>query len=795
MTASNSFSSIRGQVAQVTILVGAASVSALATAAEPEFLAAQAEAVAVNPEGASFAIELVDPQTQFRVGQLIPLDLVHTFGEPSEFLINDGLASGSGTARLLEVFRVSPQTGTRQQTSDKPNFYHWAGGTPREPKTDRVYRYRVYLNEWRRFDKPGKYRFYSVSARVWKPNVWPSGNNELRLTSNVLELEIIPVTGQWQDEQLRMAVEVLDRQADETKEHRALRREALRRLRYLDTEAATRELARRHPGRNEGEKYDIGMGMHESRYKAAAVDELKRRLDVPDFVVTAPFLCQLVYLAADVQVPIDYWAFRDGKGSREELDRLTKEHRASKQRLFVEFFHAAWAAAEKKEPLVRARSVFELFQFASYSNMRDEALLTPERLAHIRAAVLIVFEQLPERDQELLLTLYWRQFGGVDFLPALRRFIAVAPEREEGARFPVPLDKSFRRFLELAPEEGRALVLAELRRTRPRATVDSLTLLPDRPIPELDDSLATRLEESMDDLYESELAAALVARYGSAAIYDRVRKLYGDDGRSWLSDMRVSMLAYLVRHNHEKGGQLVERALDARGKTGRYCTVLTDVARVHMAAELERIAIERLDDENLELAGDAVRLLRKHGSAAAEQIIWQKFERWHTAWKDRVGELKVVDSGSQTDPQVRFEYELVNALIYGRSWFTDLPKLKRVRSLCLTKPNRTMVDSRLYSWREPVAIQFQEGTESEFLSTHRSFHRGNPSYDCWYVAQYTAYSLAELKKLLARFPKGTTLSFPTGMLTDAQADERLFTDLQQHVASHGLKLVKAQRPE
>ncbi len=72
----------------------------------------------------------------------------------------------------------------------------------------------------------------------------------------------------------------------------------------------------------------------------------------------------------------------------------------------------------------------------------------------------------------------------------------------------------------------------------------------------MDDLLATRLEDSISDLYDVELAAALVARYGSAAIYDRVRIAYGDDGKNWLSDVRVSMLAYLVRHNPREGGQL-----------------------------------------------------------------------------------------------------------------------------------------------------------------------------------------------------------------------------------------------
>ncbi|MCL4204806.1 MAG: hypothetical protein KJ000_20195 [Pirellulaceae bacterium] len=784
----SSFRWMRGRVAQLLMLLGTSLAAAWGTSAEPDFLATHAEAVAANPEGAQFAIELADPQPQYRVGQLIPVDLVYTFREPNKFLINDGLARGSGTARLLEVFRVSPPTGTRRRTSDEPNFYHWAGGTPRRPEANRVYRYRVYLNEWRRFDQPGKYRFYSTSARVWRPEFSPPRNNDLRLTSNLVELEIIPATSQWQDEELRMAVEVLDRHSQETEEHRALRREALRRLRYLDIEAAIRELARRHPGRNEGEVYDIGMGLHESRYKDAAVEELKRRLDDRDFLVTAPFLLQLGRLAADIQVPIDYQAFR-GEGSREQLDQLEKEHRLSEHRLFVEFFHAAWAAAETKEPLVRARSLFELFQFGSYSNLRDERLLTSERRVQIRAAVLAVFEQLPAADQRLLLTSHWRQFGGTDFLPALRRFIAVAPRREKGADLPLPIDSAFCRLVELAPEEGHSLVLAELRRERPRASLHSLTLLPDRPIPELDDSLATRLEQSIDNLGDAELAAALVARYGSAAVYDRVRQVYGDKGGSWACNLQASMLAYFLRHNSREGRQLVGQALDARERTRCYRTLLTDVAGVQMTAELERIAIGRLDDDNLEIAADALRVLQRHGSPAVEEIIWQRFAKWHAAWKDRGGELKV-GGGAQADSQVRFESALVDAVIYGRNWFTDPPKLKRLRSLCLTEPNRTLVDHRLDSWREPVAIQFSAGTESEFPSARPSFQRGTPSYDCWFVAQYTAHSLAAVKELLARFPQGTTLSFPTGMLSDPQAEEQLFGDLQQYVAAHGLKLVE-----
>ena len=84
----------------------------------------------MNAPGISFTIELTDGKTHFHVGELIPFDMVYEFRENGAYQINDGLAQGSGTARLLEVFRVSPRAGTRRSTQEEPNFYRWAGGGP-----------------------------------------------------------------------------------------------------------------------------------------------------------------------------------------------------------------------------------------------------------------------------------------------------------------------------------------------------------------------------------------------------------------------------------------------------------------------------------------------------------------------------------------------------------------------------------------------------------------------------------------------------------------------------------------
>ena len=214
-----------------------------------------------------------------------------------------------------------------------------------------------------------------------------------------------------------------------------------------------------------------------------------------------------------------------------------------------------------------------------------------------------------------------------------------------------------------------------------------------------------------------------------------------------------------------------------------------------MSAALERIAIERLNDSNHDIASGAISMLQGYGSDAGEKALWRRFETWHDTWKDRVDKLKAVADGRQTDQQIWHERALVRALSHGTNWITGRAKLERLRTLCLTDPGRKEVDSLLEGWREPIAIRFNSGVDGEFPSAPLSgmiSTSGRNIDDQWWVAQNFVDSLAELKKLLCRFPVGTTFGFPTGMLTDSVAEQRLFDDLKQTLAPHGMKLVKSQ---
>ena len=461
------------------------------------------------------------------------------------------------------------------------------------------------------------------------------------------------------------------------------------------------------------------MALVESRHKAAALEELQRRLDAADFVVTPQFFVNLVGLAVDVEQPIDVYAARQGQQSQEELARRERQRAAIQPALWLKYFEAAWAAAEDKPPVVRASSLLQLFKLRGDTGRGFAIPFPPERQQSLRAAVLPVFARLPPSDQSWLLESNWRRLGGADWLPALRAFVAIAPERDRDSGGPVILDSVFKRHAGAVPEEARSLILTEIRRPTPRATDESLTRLPAEPIPDLDDLLADRLEKSLGDLDDAVFAARLVAHYGSPAIRGRVREAYGDHGGKWACAIQAGLLAYFLRHDPKEGPALLKQAISERRYTGCYRTVLSDVARIGMSPALERAAIEHLDDADREIAANAADALGAHGSPAAEQSLWDAMKKWRDAWRDRAGELNVVVNGSQVDPQVRLEQALVHALARSNVWIADQQKLERLRALCITRHSQDDVGRCLEAWRGPVAIRFSPGADSELARQPR----------------------------------------------------------------------------
>ena len=160
----------------------------------------------------------------------------------------------------------------------------------------------------------------------------PPGNYSLRLgISNEVKFQVLPATPEWQAEQLASALAVLD--ADHTKDTPSdieRTEQAVRVLRFLGSEASTRELARRfwfydrqrqvHPisaeypinlffyGYERSQDYwDIKAGLIASPFRAVAIEELTVAIHDPRHPATRAMVETLALL--EIQSKPEYPRF------------------------------------------------------------------------------------------------------------------------------------------------------------------------------------------------------------------------------------------------------------------------------------------------------------------------------------------------------------------------------------------------------------------------------------------------------------------------------------------------------
>ena len=229
----------------------------------------------ISPATGTAKLTLKGGQSVYHEGEIIPLQLALTYK-----LVQYRPRTGPN----LRHFSFCLTPGGRDPLQDDEESGLWGGGAAGQIgpydvfNPDVTYVQDMVLNE---------------SKAV------PPGNYRLRLgISNEVEFQVIPATPEWQAEQLASALAVLDaHHAKDTSSDIERTKQALRVLRFLGSEASTRELARRfwfydqerqvHPivaeypinpsfyGYERSQNYwDIKAGLIASPYRAVAIEEL-----------------------------------------------------------------------------------------------------------------------------------------------------------------------------------------------------------------------------------------------------------------------------------------------------------------------------------------------------------------------------------------------------------------------------------------------------------------------------------------------------------------------------------------
>ena len=751
-----------------------------------------------NPRGVTLTLRPGEGKTKWRRGEAIRIELEFSTDRPGTYVFDN--ASHDRSGRLgIDAFILDPQGGAADPLYD---YFHgrrsgFMGGIsspgPLEEEK-RVIRYD--LNEWLRFDRPGKYRLYVTSGRI---SLGGEGREvipkPLAVVSNIIEFEVLPRDESWEQEALREAVLELaasDRAPAHGQEAEAKRESSCRALRFLNTEAAAREMVRLFRETDRQCEFEYFFGLLGSPHRAFIVGEMERGIADPAQPVSLMYLDTLSRLATGLKLPAESRPpYPAGDETKAKLwQEGFKKIRDAQNDFLLAYARKLYASLSGKVPEARALSIKTLLDVPGRVPPEKKTEEVTSWLEKLPAELANSFPDLTPELQSRLLNPLWLKAAGAATVPALMRLFENPPQ---GA------DQYFRgtvlqRIYDLSPAEGRELIIKEVSRARPRADYKTLSLLPEQSLPELDGVLAANLEKNVpyeeptleggDEQYRSvEAISQLIERYASPAILPRVKEVYRRvPANSWACLPQSALLAYISHAEPAAGKELIREALAARDeeRSRCYASVLGGVAGLHMSPELEELAVSALSDPAPEVVNSAAGVLGSYGSAAAEEKLWQRLEEWHAKWQGRSAELRGKRPGlpeEGADPlavEALIESALVRALTTGQAWLADAGRLKRLKTLCLTEESCDEVEKLSKAGPPTVSITFDEAN-------------GKPTY-LNISPQYHFSSAEAFMRKLIQYPPGTLFKVEVHGSAGKQAQG--FTEaLKGYLEARGYKVM------
>lgn len=734
--------------------------------AAPNFEAARLKASAANPPGVSLTVSLPLGRTQFHQGEVIPLTAVFASRLPKTYRLN----TGPGDRELWDsdAFQVDNAAGAPDPLAvyyDHQFGFSYNGPGPfSRPLGARPLAVPFVLNEWLRFDAPGRYRVYLTSGRVMDVGKQPQSifSAQGRATaSNAVEFEVLPGDPAWDARTLRQALPLLGAGSfnDGTQDARMA---AARTVRFLETPDALRAMVALY-GRltefdswNSSIYYQMRMGLLGYPQPTLVIQEMERRIADPDFPVFSFFLSDLAQARFLAAYPQLFPPFVPHDPVADKARQALLQKRLAALRVLDEQGNKDLTNAL---PAKRARA-----RAVSLATLFGTGYIYTDTAAHrALARVLVpVFDDLtPEEQSSLLGDDTWPLLRVPAMLPHLRRLYA-NPQTKEAYDAVSMRSLALRRLRALAPAEGRTLLLAEIKSAKPRVDDTTLCSLPDRTLPSFDPLLVRNLENSLPS-GEGDLQSRLVERYATRAVLSHIRALSrGEDAASYCAT-QSNLIAYFLRTDHAYGLKQMRKVLATRKKTGCYRFVLGEVAALAPGPDVERLAVAHLHDPDTPVVADAVKTLGAYGSPAAEAALWARMRQWHQQWAGKA--IPVTSEAGQ------LEYALSFALATSPGWLADRPKLQALENLCVTSNARSNMAGFVKEWAAPISITYMG------------------ERDDWSLVQYDQLpSLAALENKLSQFPRGTRFRLSSSNLSDRIQQMQAFKQLKPFLEKRGMQI-------
>jgi len=708
-----------------------------------------------------FVIRLRDGQRKFRQGQIITVEL--GYGASAQAPAKRFPDHPDQPGLAVDQFVLLPRTGVVDPLRDfLGSVGGWDGPPPRVvPFVEAEASWTTaVINEWFRFDKPGEYTLrvlaHAVRASYEAYGSRPAGANTVE--SNALEFEIVSAEPAWQAATLQKALESL-----ETKSPVESQQYGCRILRFLATPQAVDKMVEHYADPDIcGADYRDGLFAFPDR--EYAVRTLEDGLLKPSVVVSAGYLDTLARLSAYLQHP-------------EFLPGVDEEQLGTSGWPTGGFLAAHWelieaeqdrqvqvllGALDNKLAGPRALCLKAIFDSPMAHQPTLLTSIDPALLAKLRKEMASSFTELPISEQSMLLYGRWENIASAEMMPVLKQLCENPPPGLNEQFIAFALDDLYR----IDPTEGRALILAEMKRPVPRLDLRFVRLLPDKEIPELDNPLVENLEAGNGD---EDNIVQLIGRYATPAVFTRVLEIEEPRVDRLSCEAQTAFIAYAIKSDPIRGTEILDKRVSAHN--GCSPTVLSEVASRQMTPQIERLAILHVGDLDPQLAAGAAATLGEYGSAGAEQPLWDRLEKWHARWAAHSSDLpNGYGSALHNGLETALERSLIDALGAGQAWFAGPDVLGRLARLCASSGGCQRV---------------HEIAEEAAAAPNINVYGSEPTYHAS-VAQYQINSVVSLKQKLAQFPKGTI--FAWSFAGDEKEGASILADLREFLKGYGMTI-------
>ncbi|MEO7719505.1 MAG: hypothetical protein ABIY70_25155 [Capsulimonas sp.] len=759
-----------------TAAKAAATDAAPDTSASLNFDARHTQDVASNPEGVTCVLRLPNSKTEFHMGEVIPLEATIAWNKEERYRYcperETRVRYGAGDEFIVDREEDAPDPLGVYFASLLNGGYSGPGHSW-QTEGSKPFALEMLLNNWRRFDKAGVYRIYLRTNRVQlqKPDedtIYSLG--PMRTASNAVSIEILPSDPAWSSQTLAKELPRFVFTQDGGKGSA----DVARTIRLLDTPESIQAIVDRWAKSIFPEARAIGqnesyLGLMGSRRRSYAIERMQVKMQDRDASIGDAYISGLSELQAfdrypDITTPgFVKW----------EIER--KRNKA-KYEFLQQNLIDLWKTFRQKRGAARTQTAFTLFLPRQYVPKFNPARKMLGEILTARFASLPQYEQTtllgdnvwPQiRSPKMLKPLY-DVYRNLPSIPNSTQTKAEAEEYQKWRR-----DPFFQRINDLDPAEGRRIILEEIQSAHPRLSADTLTTLPDAALPpSVEAKLVSNLEKSGD----AAPFTPLVSRYATQASLPRLQILYHAQRDRWTCEAQSELLAYFLRVEPYYGAAEIKDVLTQRKNKDCYQNVFTNLIRVmpldtkSISPQLERAAIDALNDPDRFVAADAAKLLGRLGSLDAEPEIWALLRRLQALGQS------TIDDGSR-------QY-VADALASSPVWLITHRQLEEIRGLF---PDSGDINH--------IFVLSSVDSDDHIYLYGDQIH-GDGQDEVWRIGQYTLNSRAELLRRLAQYPKGTiiTLNGPLNplssspdALTTAQL-EKIVSDLQAVLLKQGVQL-------